>query len=340
MTRRVRGAPLILVTALLVPGCGGDGSTDVVSATSTTLLVSPTSTTSSSTTSSSTTSSSTTSTVLVVPTVEPETDDEHTTYRYGPAAEHLIDLHEPVGGRVTSERRPALVYLHSGGWVAGSRTNLADVVSAQLERGWYVVAVDYRLAPVHPFPAAHQDVDRVLRWLRRYGPSLGVDPEALVVIGTSAGGDLALAAGAAPGRFVADALPAELAEPAPRLAGVVSVSGPSDLAALYAQPAGYGHPTVAAYLGCGEGCTEEQLYEASVISMVAADPAPALLLFGALDSLIPAEIHGYPLAERWQQAGGTATVWVAAGYGHNLALDDGIDPVAFAAWIDAAVDAP
>jgi acetyl esterase/lipase len=319
------------VASLSVLGCGG-GSTDSVSAASTTSPVVPA-------TSPTTTSPTTTSTVLVVPTVEPETDAEHTTYRYGPAPEHLFDLHEPVGGRVTSEQRPALVYLHSGGWVAGSRSNLADFVSAQRERGWYVVAVDYRLAPADPFPAAHEDVDRVLRWLGRYGPWLGVDPGALVVIGTSAGGDLALAAGAAPGRFVAGALEEPPPGPLPAVAGVVSVSGPSDLAALYAQPVGYGHPTVGAYLGCGDECTEERLRAASVISMVAADPAPALLLFGALDTLVPADVHGFPLAARWEEAGGSATVWVAADHGHNLALGQGIDPVAFAAWLDAAVDA-
>ncbi len=344
MIRPARRATLALAGALLVlPGCGDDGIPEVVAASSTGVPASvSTSTTTTSTTTTTTTSTtsttSTTTTLVVPPTVEPEVPDQpHDTYRYGPFVDNLLDLHEPTAGTAAPGAHPAIVYLHSGGWVAGSRANLPDFVSAQLERGWSVVALDYRLAPIHPFPAAHEDVDRALRWLRLNGPGLGVDPESLVVIGTSAGGDLALAAAAAPDRFVADGLPPRLAGPAPLIAGVVSVSGPSDLAALYAQPVGFGHPVVGAYLACGDLCTDEQLRAASVLSMVEPDPAPALLIFGALDTLMPSDVHGYPLAGLWEQAGGTATVWVAPEYGHNLALDAGIDPAAFAGWLDAAV---
>jgi acetyl esterase/lipase len=268
-------------------------------------------------------------------TVEPEQHGEgYATYRYGPFPENVLDLHAPVGAAPGDEPRPVLVYLHSGGWVSGSRLNMADFVSAQIGRGWFVAAIDYRLAPDHPFPAANEDVDRALRWLRLHSEPLGIDPEDLVLIGTSSGGHLAMVAGADPGRHDADDLTEALADTSPRPAGVISVSGPSDLLFTYNQDEGWGHPTVGAYLGCGDACDRDLLWAASPQAMVTEDPPPGLFIFGRLDSLVPVEVNGWPLQERWAEAGGDATVVVAEEYGHNLAFGAGIDPAEFNGWLD------
>ncbi|MGQ0841881.1 alpha/beta hydrolase [Actinokineospora sp.] len=92
---------------------------------------------------------------------------------------------------------PVAVYLHGGGWVQGDLDS-HDGVCRYLAAlsGAAVVAVDYRLAPEHPFPAAVEDVDRVVGWL--HGPAAleyGLDPGRMAVVGDSAGG--LLAAGAA-----------------------------------------------------------------------------------------------------------------------------------------------
>lgn len=87
---------------------------------------------------------------------------------------------------------PVLVYLHGGGWTMGSAAAF-DATCRRLAvvSGWAVLALDYRLAPEHPYPAAVEDVDAVLAWLRPHGGELGVDGSRIAVGGDSAGGHLA-----------------------------------------------------------------------------------------------------------------------------------------------------
>jgi acetyl esterase len=87
---------------------------------------------------------------------------------------------------------PCIVYLHGGGWVVGDLDS-HDFICAELAStlGVLVIAVDYRLAPEHPFPAAFDDCLGVWRALRA-GP-FRLDPERTLVAGDSAGGNLAAA---------------------------------------------------------------------------------------------------------------------------------------------------
>lgn len=94
--------------------------------------------------------------------------------------------------RETSERLPVLVQFHGGGWVIGDLdthdgmcryfANEADVI---------VVAVGYRLAPEHKFPAGHNDCIAATAWVHANAASLGADPDRLAVTGDSAGGNMA-----------------------------------------------------------------------------------------------------------------------------------------------------
>lgn len=90
---------------------------------------------------------------------------------------------------------PALVYLHGGGWAAGSVEThdpfcrllcaAADVI---------LLAVEYRLAPEHPFPAALEDTLTAFRWAAEQAPSFGGDARRLALGGDSAGANLATVA--------------------------------------------------------------------------------------------------------------------------------------------------
>lgn len=97
----------------------------------------------------------------------------------------------PVGA---PSPRPALLWLHGGGFVAGTpefdEAQLNELVEAV---GCIVVSVDYRLAPEHPHPAALHDAYAALKWLHDEAAALGVDPARLAVAGQSAGGGLCAA---------------------------------------------------------------------------------------------------------------------------------------------------
>ncbi len=89
---------------------------------------------------------------------------------------------------------PALLFMHGGGWMLGGLDSHAFFCAELTARlGVAVVAVDYRLAPEHPFPAALHDSLAIWRALRDGALDVPVDPTRLVAIGDSAGGNLAAA---------------------------------------------------------------------------------------------------------------------------------------------------
>lgn len=107
----------------------------------------------------------------------------------GPAGDIPVRIYRRFG---LAEGAPAIVYLHGGGWATGDLDThdgtcrlLAD------ESDCVVVAVDYRLAPEHPFPAAVDDAVAAYRWVHRNARELSVEPGRVGVMGDSAGGNLA-----------------------------------------------------------------------------------------------------------------------------------------------------
>ena len=86
----------------------------------------------------------------------------------------------------------AMYHLHGGGMIIGSRfTGIEHVLDWAVRYGAVVVSPEYRLAPEHPAPTPVEDAYAGLEWLAATAPSLGVDPDRILLVGTSAGGGLA-----------------------------------------------------------------------------------------------------------------------------------------------------
>lgn len=101
-----------------------------------------------------------------------------------------VRLYHPEPGAVL----PAVVYAHGGGWVMGDLETHDRLCRALASAsGCAVIAVDYRRAPEHPFPAAWQDVQDVLRDAAANPVAFGIDPARIALAGDSAGGQLAAA---------------------------------------------------------------------------------------------------------------------------------------------------
>src|SRR6266481_1030227 len=106
----------------------------------------------------------------------------------GPAGEIPARVYsDSVGGAPL----PVVAYFHGGGWVQGD-LETHDGLCARLAKhaGVLVVAIDYRLAPEHKFPAAVDDCLAAYRWLRAHAGELGGDAARVGLAGDSAGGNL------------------------------------------------------------------------------------------------------------------------------------------------------
>src|SRR5438093_2815715 len=107
----------------------------------------------------------------------------------GPAGALPARVYDAGGER--GAQRPAVLYFHGGGWVqVDLETHHGLCARLALGSGALVIALDYRLAPEHPFPAAVDDCVASYRWLLAHARELGIDPGRVAVAGDSAGGNL------------------------------------------------------------------------------------------------------------------------------------------------------
>lgn len=121
-------------------------------------------------------------------------------YAFEPEAREIAvvrDLDAPVPMRLydAKEERgpgPLLLFIHGGGWVIGDlETHEPFCIDLTIALDLPVIAIDYRLAPEHPFPAAFDDSMEAARWVAAGPPELGRTPTGLFLAGDSAGGNLA-----------------------------------------------------------------------------------------------------------------------------------------------------
>ena len=103
-------------------------------------------------------------------------------------SEARVKVYKPAKAKALS---PALLWMHGGGYIMGSVDN--DPIAVEIARTMelVIVSVDYRLAPEHPFPAAHDDCYAAFHWLVEQADNLGIDVDKIALGGDSAGAGLA-----------------------------------------------------------------------------------------------------------------------------------------------------
>lgn len=107
----------------------------------------------------------------------------------GPAGPLNLRFYTPRG---VTDHSPALMFVHGGGWIYGGLDSHDALCRVLAERAQVrVVAVDYRLAPEAPFPAAVDDVTAAWSWVNAHAEALGIDADRIAIGGDSAGGNLA-----------------------------------------------------------------------------------------------------------------------------------------------------
>lgn len=205
-----------------------------------------------------------------------------------------IDIYTPRG---TTGPTPTFIYIHGGGWIAGSKEVYHLRILPFLEAGWAVVNVQYRLGDVSRAPAAVEDCLCALRWVIRNAETYGFDSDRIVVSGNSAGGHLALTTGMIPaGTGLDNQCPGD--EPL-KVAAIVNWYGITDVGDLL------GGDNERSYAVAWIGSQTDALEIATRVSpmtYVRADLPPVLTIHGNADPVVPYQ-HAVDLHQALDAAG-------------------------------------
>lgn len=271
---------------------------------------------------------------------------------YGPLATQLINIWKPTKTSVGT-----IIYFHPGGWLTGNQKEANPMILNQISKGWSVVSVNYRLATPKATawgatgsvraPQILNDVDRAIRYVKANAETLGLNISTVVTAGASAGGHLAMMAALAPGAWADPTLPEDLKSIDPKVDGVMSMVGPSDLYTLRLSGV-WGPPFSEAFLGCAQTTVPVYKGMPSCASLVTAGKVakdyiasvspnriiaatakagktavPAYLAYGVLDTLITPKTQSDPMIAPWEKAAGAKRVWydLTPRSGHNLTYE-------------------
>jgi len=225
-----------------------------------------------------------------------------------------LDLYRLSG--TSKKLRPAVVFLHGGGWRSGDRKPCR--IEGMSEHGYVVASVEYRFTDDAPFPAALEDCREAVRWLKRNHERLGIDPERIGVVGFAAGGHLGLMLA------TTGDLPEALAEDgvSARVQAVVAWSAPTDIGAVLAlwekEPDRMKSAEFAASIMAliESDNAPERLHAVSPVSFVSSGDTPCFLIQGEDDPLVPAE-QTQIFVDKMKETGVTVEGRVVSGMGHH-----------------------
>lgn len=211
----------------------------------------------------------------------------------------------------TKGSRPCVIVIHGGSWSSGDSQQLPELNSVLATNGYNVASINYRMAPKWKSPAPIEDVEIALKYLRAHAAELSIDTSAFVLLGRSAGAQIALVAGYT--------LKNE------HIAGVIDFYGPADMVWGYSVPSSRlimdSRKVMENYLGGTYNSAPKQYVNSSPLSFVDSSVPPTLIIHGANDALVAYE-HSRRLTEKLQQADvphyWLRLPWATHGFDYNI----------------------
>jgi len=169
---------------------------------------------------------------------------------------------------------PLVLVIHGGSWASGRRGELPELNRYLAARGYLVASIDYRLAPADHFPAPIEDVQAAISDLTSHAKEVGFDAKNIVLLGRSAGGQIAL--------FTA------YQSADPRIRGVISFYAPADMVMAYALPSNpliiNSRRVLRNYVGSDH--FPEAYQAASPLDHVGPKAPPTLIIHGGRDEMV------------------------------------------------------
>lgn len=227
----------------------------------------------------------------------------------------LLDLYLPEN----VEKPPLVVWIHGGGWRAGSRK--AVLLKEVVTHGYAMASISYRFTDKAIFPAQIHDCKGAIRWLRANAEEYGYNADTIIVAGSSAGGHLALLLGVSADVKELEGMVGGNLEQSSRVQGIIDYYGPSDFALRGKTQPERAYTTKSgsfALLGGlkhGEVIPELQK-QASPAQYVSADDPPLLVFHGTNDKTVLLD-QSERIVELYRSAELPAKLVILEGAGHG-----------------------
>lgn len=202
----------------------------------------------------------------------------------------MLDLYLPEAK--SDKPNPLIVYIHGGGWEAGSKDQ-ADVLVGLIKGGtpYAGASLNYRLTDQAQWPAQIYDCKAAIRWLRAHAQEYNLDPDKIAVFGISAGGHLVSMLGVTGGVKELEGDLGKHLDQSSRVSCVLDFCGPSDFLTFGGKgsiidpddPKG----AMAKLIGGPLKDRQEVVRQASPVTYITPDDAPFLIIHGDKDTLVP-----------------------------------------------------
>jgi acetyl esterase/lipase len=207
--------------------------------------------------------------------------------------------------------RPCVIMVHGGSWSSGDSQQLPELNSYLALRGYNVASINYRMAPKYQTPAPVEDIEKAINYLRKHAVELNIDTNKFVLLGRSAGAQIALLAA----YTLHDA----------RIKGVIDFYGPADMVWGYSIPSNPlimdSRKVMRDYIGGSYEQVPDKYAACSPIEFVDSKSVPTLIIHGENDVLVSRE-HSRRLDLKLQQNGvphyWLKLPWATHGFDYNL----------------------
>ncbi len=229
-----------------------------------------------------------------------------------------VDMARPEG----QGPYPAVIFIHGGGWGQKGRKDYSSEIIRVADLGYVAATIDYRLSVAdqkgkvkHKFPDQVQDVKCAVKWIRTNAMKYRIDPKRIGVVGSSAGGHLALMLATTGNQTELEGDGGNAGFPS-TVQVVVHWAGPVDLAKMYPKTLEVVRPFMERFLGGTPSQVPDIYRAASPISYVNKDIPPVLSIHGDLDPAVPLE-QSQMLQDKIKKCGGTNELLILKGQGHS-----------------------
>jgi acetyl esterase/lipase len=212
---------------------------------------------------------------------------------------------------VPTNKRPCVIVVHGGSWAGGDSKQVPELNSYLAARGYNVATINYRMAPKYQTPAPVKDIQAAIAYLRKHSDELHIDTNNFVLLGRSAGAQIALLAAYT------------LHETA--LKGVIDFYGPADMVWGYSVPSNPwimdSRKVMENYIGGTYKQVPQKYAACSPLEFVCKQSVPTLIIHGDNDVLVSPE-HSRKLNEKLRQGGikhyWLKLPWATHGFDYNL----------------------